>query len=124
MARILALLQPLMNIGVSLPGRADAVKLRKVELKSTVFLTETVKPALHLVIGDELALDEDERGYRINFPIAFKLIISEQREPEVLAMELSAFIQTAIEADAQLSNRCGNGLASAVKYQGDRPSLT
>ena len=116
--RILALLEPLISQGVSIPGRADVVKLRKVLRKNTVFHLEQIKPALHLVVGDEQVLDEQEQGYTMTFQLALKILISEVADAELIGDELCAFIQTHIEADQQLGS-----LVSKITYQGDRPSL-
>ena len=105
-ARLLDLCQPLIAQGT----------VRKVERANALFLLEAVKPALHLVTGDETVLIEDERGYTLKFPAAFQIIFSEQRDAAGAADEFEAFLQQQIEHDEQLA-----GLANKITYDGAAP---
>ncbi len=91
-------------------------KFRKIERKTTLFLLEPVKPSMHLVIGDETGVVQDERGYTATFPLMLKLIMDDARDPYALADESSAFVQRQIETDEQLG-----GLASKITYDGELP---
>lgn len=104
--RLLDLAQPLQAEG----------KFRKIERKSAVLLQESVKPAIHLVIGDEIVMQEDERGYWMEFPAVFQLIIADNRDPYALADTSVAYLQEKIESDPQLS--C---LVVKVVYDGELP---
>jgi len=88
-------------------------KVRVIERTSALGLLAAVRPALHLVDGDEDQIGEDERGYTLQFPIAFEVIFEELRDPHGTADELLAWIQEKIESDLQLS-----GLANAITYVG------
>lgn len=105
-ARLLAICQPLIA----------EQKFLKVERKQTLFLLESVKPALHLVIGDERVLYQDERGYNMQFPVLFKLLTESPDDGYNQADKAAAFVQEKIEADEQL-----NRLASKVTYDGEMP---
>ena len=90
--------------------------VRKVERKHALFLTEAITPALHVVVGDEKVLYQDERGYNMQFPVAFHFIFATPRDPESSADEFEARIQKLIEADEQLG-----GLVSKITYNGSAP---
>jgi len=105
-AKLLDICQPLVTNQV----------VRHLERKHALFLTEAVKPALHVVIGDEKVLYQDERGYNMQFPVAFQIIFDENRDPEARSDAFEAFLQTNIEADEQLG-----GLASKITYNGAAP---
>ena len=90
--------------------------VRKCVRKHALFLTEAVKPALHIVVGDEKTIGEDERGYNLQVPVAFQIIFDENRDPEDRSDEFEAFMQTQIEADEQLG-----GLASKITFNGSAP---
>jgi hypothetical protein len=105
-ARLLELPQPLIG----------EQKMREIVRKRSVFLLADIKPALWLVTGEEVVLDEDERGYRMTFPVHFKIIIEDQRDACGMADDVVAFLQAKIEADPQLQQ-----LASKVTYNGDFP---
>lgn len=107
-ARMLELCQPLQGQGI----------VRKIERKNALFLSEAVKPALHLVTGDETVLVEDERGYTMKFPVAFQIIFSEQRDPYGAGEQFESFLQATIEADEQLA-----GLCNKITYQGASPFM-
>jgi hypothetical protein len=105
-AKLIAICEPLVTQSV----------VRKVVRKHMLFLTEAVTPALHVVVGDEKELYQDERGYCSQFPVAFQIIFAENRDPEKAADEFESFLQTAIEADEQLG-----GLCSKITYNGAAP---
>ena len=97
------------------PLLADG-KVRKIERKSSIFLLEPVKPAIHLVIGDEHGVVEDERGYTATFPAMVKLILDDARDPFALSDTIVPFVQGKMESDEQLG-----GLASKITYDGELP---
>jgi hypothetical protein len=76
-ARLLALCEPM---------RTNALALRVIERKRTPFLTEAVLPALHLVVGDESVIEEDTRGWTMEFPVFFKFITADARDVDVYAL--------------------------------------
>lgn len=105
-ARILALAEPLKTSG----------ELARIARVRTVFLLEAVKPALHLVVGDEVVIAEDERGYTMEFPAALKLIFTDAVDAYTKGDEMVKLLQTQMESDAQLSQ-----LANSIKYEGETP---
>ena len=105
-ARMLAICQPLIA----------EQKFLKVARVQTLFLLEPVKPALHLIVGDEKVLYQDERGYTMQFPVMFKLITEDPDDGYTQADKAAAFVQTVIEADEQLA-----GLANKITYDGEMP---
>lgn len=105
-ARLLALAEPLKTNG----------ELRKIARARTVVLLEAIKPSLHLVVGDEVVVDEDDRGYTMEFPAALKLILSDGMDVSAAGDVMVAKLQAAIESDPQL-----NGLANSIKYEGETP---
>ena len=107
-AKLIAICQPLIAQEV----------VRKVVRKHALFLTESVTPALHIVVGDEKVLYQDERGYNMQFPVAFQIIFAQNRDPESAGDAFEAFLQTNIEADEQLA-----GLASKITYNGAAPFI-
>ena len=113
-AALLALAMPLMK---------NTAAIRKIERKRTLFLMEDTKPAIHLVITPETVVDEDTRGYDIEFHALYKIICDDARDPADLADGVAAFLQTAIESDPQLNGASGQqpSLASWVRYFGDTP---
>lgn len=107
--RLLELVQPLLTNG----------KLRVIERRSAPFMQQAVKPALHLVIGDESVVggqDGDNRGFTMEFPADFEILAGEARDPYALCDELVAYVQEKVESDAQLS-----GLVNIVNYSGELP---
>lgn len=105
--RLLALAEPLKTDG----------ELRKIARVRTVFLLEPVKPALHLVVGDEVVVGEDDRGYTLEFPVGLKLIFSDaSADIYTTGDALSGKLQQRIESDTQL-----NSLANWIKYEGETP---
>jgi hypothetical protein len=105
------------------PLRKNDAHIRKIERKRTLFLLEDTKPAIHLVITPETVVEEDMRGYELEFHAMFKIICDDARDPADLADGVAAFLQTAVESDPQLNGADGSGqsLASWVKYFGDTP---
>ena len=110
-ARLLDLASPLLTEG----------KFRLIVRKSAPLLLEAVKPAIHLVVGDESVVSqaEDIRGYLMEFPAIFQLIVSDVKDPYSLADDSVAFLQEKIETDPQLS-----GLVNCIKYDGETPLTT
>ncbi len=104
--RVLEICQPLIG----------EQKFRTIARKNTLFLLEPQKPAIHLVIGDENGVVEDERGYTMKFPLMLKLIVDDARDPYGLADKSVAFVQEKVESDEQLG-----GLASKITYDGELP---
>ena len=102
------------------PLRASA-GFRKIERKRTLFLLEAVKPAIHLVIGDETVIEEDDRGYRCQFPAMFKVVVSDTRDTEDASDAAVAYLQEAIEADGQLNGGGDKPLANKATYEGELP---
>jgi len=92
------------------------LKFRKIERKRTFFLLEAVKPALHLIFGPETMIGEDNRGYTMEFPLTFKIIVDDARDPYAVADDAQAWLQEQIESDLQLSQ-----LANSIVYEGDNP---
>jgi len=114
-ARLLELAEPLRQ-GKELLGPAG---YRVIERKRTLFLIEPVKPALHLVIGDEDVVghqDSDNRGFTMRFPAMWKSMVSDARDAYRLSDGTAAYLQMAIEADGQLSQ-----LANIINYIGELP---
>lgn len=111
-ARVFALCEPLKTT-VTPPFRA-------IERTRSLFLLAAVKPALHVVIGDENKIEEDVFGYTMEFPIAFKVIVEDARSVEDVSDAAVAFLQTKIEGDPQLNGGSG-ALANSVKYDGELP---
>ena len=112
MERIATILEPL-------KGTAG---LRVIERKRTLFLLEPLRPALHIVAGPEIVLEEDNRGVRVEFGLFLKLMVSEARNLEDEVDKWAWKIQTAIENDAQLSGGDGEDvLAISVTYDGEQP---
>jgi hypothetical protein len=105
-ARLLELAQPLRS----------SAGVRVIERKRTLFLVEPVKPAIHLVIGDETVVGEDTRGYVHEFPITFKIIMSDTRDAYNAVDGMVGFLQSQIESDPQL-----NDLAVVIKFDGELP---
>ena len=93
-------------------------RVRSVKRVLSPFLTESVKPALHLVIGHEVVLYQDERGYNSEFPASFKLILDDGGERENIADELAAYLEEKVEADEQLG-----GLCSKITFDGVYPYI-
>jgi hypothetical protein len=116
-ARLLELCQPLATA---------PVPFRLIERKHTVFLIEAIKPALHLVVGQESQIGEDTRGYTKQFPAWFKIMLADSRDAYGLADDAAAFIQQAIEADFTGGDPTSGkgqlrGLANKIQYEGEQP---
>ena len=109
-ARLMALADPMKS----------ELKFRRIERKRTLFLLEDIKPALHLVVGDEVVVGEDNFGYTMEFPIAWKVIVEDARATEDVSDQAVAFLQEKIEGDPQLNAGAG-ALANSVKYDGELP---
>jgi hypothetical protein len=77
---------------------------------------EPIKDSLHLIIGDEHQMQEDERGYWMQFPIMWKIMVADARDAYAKTDDTSALLQAGIETDAQLS-----GLANRITYHGELP---
>lgn len=106
-ARLLALAEPL---------KKSDFGFREIERKTTPFFLAAVKPAIHVIIFPEDVIEQDARGYTIEFHALFKLIIEDQRDAYALADRATGFLQEKIESDTQLS-----GLASKLEYASDQP---
>jgi hypothetical protein len=106
--RIVELLEALKTAGT----------VREVQRVTTPFLLATILPSIHLVIGPEENKTEEEelRGYVCEFPVMIKVTVEDARDPYGKAEEIIGPIQSAIEADLQLS-----GLAVKILYLGDDP---
>jgi hypothetical protein len=98
--------------------------VRVVVRKQGLFLTEPVHPALHIVVGDEDVIAQDNRGYTLKFPVAFQFIFSEQKDPYGVGDRFEAEIQSLIEGDEQLTSEAGTGLASKITYEGATPVVS
>lgn len=96
------------------------LKFRRIERKRTLFLLEDIKPALHLVVGDEVVIGEDNFGYTMEFPLAWKVIVEDTRAVEDVSDTAVAYLQEKLEADPQLNGGDG-ALANSVKYDGELP---
>lgn len=105
-ARIFEVLEPLKATGV----------VRSVTRRRALHLAEVGSPAIHVVIGDEKRIGEDERGYTLEVPVAFKVIVSKERDAEDEADRISGEIQSLIEADLQL-----NRLVDQITFDSDTP---
>lgn len=96
--------------------------LRKIERARTLFLIEPIKPALHFVAGPEIVLEEDNRGYRCEFGLFFKLMVAEARNLEDEVDRWCGLIQEKLENDAQLNGGNPNDtLAIKTRYDGEQP---
>lgn len=96
--------------------------LREIERKRTLFLLAPIKPAIHVVAGPEIVLEEDNRGYRLEFGLFFKLFVSEARNMEDEVDRITGRIQEKIENDAQLNgNENQAALAIRTTYDGEQP---
>jgi hypothetical protein len=111
MERLLAILDPL-------KGEQG---LRVIERKRTLFLLEPMKPALHVVAGPEIVLEEDNRGYRCEFGLFLKLMVAEARNLEDAVDKWVGLIQEKIEMDGQLAGEGDGKLALKVTYDGEQP---
>lgn len=109
-ARLLALCEPLIAEG----------KVRKIARVRGPFLMESVKDAIHLVVGDETVIGEDVRGFELQFPVMLKLIIRDASDAYSKSDQLEAWLQEKIEADPQLQGGA-EAVASRVVYQGSLP---
>ena len=107
--RLLAILQPLQDGGT----------VRKIVREHALFALEAVRPALHVVTGEERVIEQDSHGYRVEFPLALQIIFAEQRDPYTAGDEFEAAVQAVIEADEQLE-----GLASKITYNGAAPFVS
>lgn len=107
-------------LDLAMPLKASA-GFRKIERKRTLFLREDVKPAIHLVVGDETVMSEDERGYTMQFPAMFKVLVSDTRATEDASDKAVAYLQEAIEADPQLNGGGNKALANKATYDGELP---
>jgi hypothetical protein len=104
---------------VIVPMKTNGSGIRTIKRVLSPFLTEATLPAIHLVIGHERVIDQDERGYNCEFPASFKIILEEKGDDRYWqADELVAWIQEAVEADEQLG-----GLCSKITYAGDQPYI-
>lgn len=104
--RIFEVLEPLKAAGV----------VRNVTRRRALHLSEVGAPAVHVVIGDEKRIGEDERGYTLEVPVAFKVIVSKERDAEDEADRISGEIQALIEGDLQL-----NRLVDQITFDSDTP---
>lgn len=96
--------------------------IREIERKRTLFLLVTNKPAIHVVTGPEIVLEEDDRGYTMEFPIFLKLMVSEARSVEDRVDALTWRIQKKLESDPQLNGSATDApLASKLTYDGEQP---
>jgi len=96
--------------------------IRRIARTRTLFLIEAIKPAIHAVAGPEIVIEEDDRGYRCEFALFFKIMVSEARELEDAVDRLCWKIQEKIEADPQLNGTDpATPLASKVTYDGEQP---
>lgn len=108
--RLLALCQPLIAEN----------KVRKVVRVRGPFLLESIKDAIHLVVGDEVVIGEDVRGFELQFPVMFKLIIRDAADAYAKSDQLEAWLQEKIEGDPQLQGGA-QAVANRVVYQGSLP---
>lgn len=115
-ARLLVLLETLKVAGT----------VRVVERITTANQLGTKRPSIHLIIGAEVNVSEEEelRGYILEFPIAIILLVEHPRDAAAAAEALVGDIQTAIESDIQLTGADGNSLATKIVYQGNEPFST
>lgn len=96
--------------------------IREIARKRTLFELAAIKPALHLVTGPEIVLEEDNRGYRLEYPVFFKLFVSEARNLEDEVDRYVGLIQETVETDSQLAaDNNANALALKVTYDGEQP---
>jgi len=109
-ARLLALCEPLIAEGV----------VRKVARVRGPFMMEPIKDAIHVVVGDETMTGEDVRGFDLQFPVMFKLILRDSSDAYSKCDKLEAYLQEKIESDPQL-NGGQEAVASRVVYQGSLP---
>jgi hypothetical protein len=91
-------------------------KFRAIARATAPAITAPIKPAIHLVIGDERRIEEDTRGYTMEFPVMYDLIVEDARDPYALADASVAFVQEKVESDIQLG-----GLCNALIYDGELP---
>lgn len=103
----------------NLPGEQG---IRAIERARTLFLIAPVKPAIHVVAGPETVIEEDDRGYRCEFSLFFKLMVNEARNLEDAVDRLTWKIQEKLEADVQLNGtNPQTALASKLTYDGEQP---
>lgn len=110
-ARLLAICAPLKAEG----------RFREIKRASAPFLIPSLKPCIHLVVGDEIKVLEDIQGYTLEFPVTFDLIVADASDPYTLADESAAYLQEKVESDQQLMNNEGSGFCSSVVYDGELP---
>ena len=104
--RLLMVLKPLQDAGL----------VRKIVREHALFALESVRPALHVVTGEERVIEQDSHGYRCEFPLALQIIFAEPRDPYTAADEFEAAVQAIVEVDEQLE-----GLVSKITYNGAAP---
>jgi hypothetical protein len=103
----------------ALPGEEG---IREIARTRTLFLQAAMKPAIHVVAGPEIVLEEDDRGYTLEFPLFFKLYVSEARNLEDQVDRMVWKIQEKLEADPQLNGSLPTAaLASKLTYDGEQP---
>ncbi len=108
--------QILARVKTLLDALKTAAVVRKVERVTSPFLLETTTPALHIYVGPENQIEQDNFGYVMEFPLVLRCIFAEERDPYSKGDELEAQAQKTIEADPQL-----NQLACLLRYEGDDP---
>ncbi len=101
-----------------------ATDLREIERKNALFLLTQIRPALHIVTGDESVVDEDNRGYRLKFPVAFQVIFGASADPYGAADQWECLIQQTIEDNEQLTQDDDTALVSKITYEGATPYVT
>ncbi|MCX7723547.1 MAG: hypothetical protein N2379_10910 [Verrucomicrobiae bacterium] len=110
-ARLLELLEGLRAQGV----------VRKVSRELTVLAAESVRPAIHLVVGDENVVGRDNQGYTCEFAVAFNILIADARSNYRVAEQIAAEVQRAVESDPQLLGADPQPLCVSVEYRGQTP---
>lgn len=106
----------LLELAEALKTSGDVKEVLRVT--SPFLLAEKNLPSLHVMIGaeDNITEEEELRGYVKEFDVLFKFTVRHATDPYTAAEELVGKLQVAIESDIQLS-----GLATKIIYIGDNP---
>jgi hypothetical protein len=106
-ARVMELLEVLKQAGT----------VRRVDRVSTLMNLADIVPAIQVEIGGDVVEEtQDFQGYELSFPLDLKLVVNHPTDPYGACDTLAEAVQTAIEADFQLSR-----LANMINYAGETP---
>ena len=93
-------------------------KVRTVTRELDMLKSSEHMPSLMVYDGEELIIDEDERGITFQFPLTIKLQFSSPRDLAEIKDVLVPAVQTVMESDLQLG-----GLVNWVKGGEEQPFI-